>query len=321
MTAPSNSSILCVSVNPAIDKQLRVSSLAPGRVNRASAAAPAPGGKALHVATSLQALGSHPQWLGFAGGPAGAELLSGIAELGITARSVATNGHTRTNLAILDDTGQITELLEPGPTISAAESSAFLAAMDELLASPSTARIVVISGSLAPGLPANFYAALLSKIHASGRKVLLDASGAAFCESLTSQPDFVKPNREEAAAIVGHSVDSTSAAASAAKVLLQRGCKSVAISLGKDGLLWATGPAGPIYFSPASGVAVRSTVGCGDATVAGFAHAFADGLGPEETMRFAVACGAANCLAEIPGRIDAARVRALIPEVKVVSLA
>src|ERR1700748_3480475 len=83
------SSFICVSLNPAIDKRLRLDALKPGRVNRATEAIPTPGGKAAHVAMVLRALGADPLWLGFAGGPNGDSLLQGLRDLSIRAEGVA----------------------------------------------------------------------------------------------------------------------------------------------------------------------------------------------------------------------------------------
>ena len=74
---------LCVSLNPAIDKRLRLERLRVGDVNRATNACPAPGGKAAHVAMVLRTLGADPVWLGFAGGATGKQLVDGLQELSI----------------------------------------------------------------------------------------------------------------------------------------------------------------------------------------------------------------------------------------------
>src|SRR5580700_914727 len=95
------SSFICVSLNPAIDKRLRLDSLKPGRVNRAIEAIPASGGKAAHVAMVLRALGADPLWLGFSGGPNGEALLQGLRALSIRAEGVPTAAETRMNLEIL----------------------------------------------------------------------------------------------------------------------------------------------------------------------------------------------------------------------------
>ena len=82
------------------------------------------------------------------------------------------------------------------------------------------------------------------------------------------------------------------------------GAKSVAISLGTAGMIWQRSAGSDPFTSEPSALADCSSVGCGDAALAGFAVAHERGLGDEETLRLATACGSANCLAEAPGRVD-----------------
>src|ERR1700750_875142 len=103
---------LCISANPAIDKQIRMTQFRLGAVNRAIDATPEPGGKAAHVAMALLALGARPQWMGFAGGWTGEILVRGLKALGIHAQPIAIHESTRENLAIMDDTGAVTEILQ-----------------------------------------------------------------------------------------------------------------------------------------------------------------------------------------------------------------
>jgi 1-phosphofructokinase len=139
----------------------------------------------------------------------------------------------------------------------------------------------------------------------------LDTSGAALLHTLGAAPDFSKPNREEAAQVLGRNVTNQADALAAAHELMKCGVQSVAVSLGAHGLLWLSGQnAEPVFALPLS-VAVNSTVGCGDATVAGFAVAHERGWGPEAALGLALACGAANCLAPLPCQISAAAVERL----------
>ena len=105
---------LCVSLNPAIDKRLRLERLQHGRVNRASQVTPAAGGKAAHVAMVLRTLGADPLWLGFAGGPTGAALVEGLKAMSIRAEAVATANATRMNLEILEKTEQLRKFWSQG---------------------------------------------------------------------------------------------------------------------------------------------------------------------------------------------------------------
>src|SRR5216684_3316553 len=124
---------LCVSLNPAMDKRLRLKRLQVGSVNRASEASPAPGGKAAHVAMTLKTLGADPLWLGFAGGATGEQLVEGLRGLAIRVHDIPTSGSTRTNLEIVEDMGGVTEILEPGQSISSEELQRFMESFTKLL--------------------------------------------------------------------------------------------------------------------------------------------------------------------------------------------
>src|ERR1700737_3601715 len=134
---PLASPFWCVSANPAIDKRMRVSTLIPERVNRVNEVRAAPGGKAAHVAMVLRTLGADPLWIGFAGGPTGTQLLDGLMALGIRVQPVTANEDTRTNLEIIDDHNDVTELLEPGLPIGGKAWNNFWEVCNKVFAEPS----------------------------------------------------------------------------------------------------------------------------------------------------------------------------------------
>jgi fructose-1-phosphate kinase PfkB-like protein len=113
-------------------------------------------------------------------------------------------------------------------------------------------------------------------------------------------PDFVKPNRQEAEQLLGTPINSLSDAVSGLRNLLRLGAQSAALSLGSEGLLFGPSADAPLIYAPAVSVQPRSTVGCGDSALAGFAFGIASGYSPQDTLRLAAACGGANCLADSP---------------------
>jgi tagatose 6-phosphate kinase len=292
----------CVSLNPGLDKRLRLAELVPGRVNRISEVRADPGGKAAHVAMVLQTLGANPLWLGFAGGSTGESLLEGLRKLNIRTHPVKVSADTRVNLEIIDDRGVVTELLEPGPPLEKREWAGFFEVFENMLAEEKTSVRVVASGSLPRGADPDVYAKLVQLSHRHGHKIFLDTSGEPLRLALGSGPDFVKPNREEAEFLVGEKITDRHAAKSAAKRLIQLGARSAVVSLSHEGLVWQPASEQSAYHVAPLHVNAKSSVGSGDATVAAFAYADAAGFGVEQTLRLAAAAGAANCLADAPGR-------------------
>jgi 1-phosphofructokinase family hexose kinase len=292
---------ICVSPNPAIDKRLRVPHLAPGQINRACTVQAFPGGKSAHVAMVLRTLGESPVWTGLVGGSTGSELVAGLSALGIHTHPAEMTQPTRTNLEVVEDSGRVTEILEPGAAPSAEELDAFEKACEALFAQGREEAVVIFSGSLPAGVAPDFYARLIALSQQFGGSAFLDASGDPLRLALLAKPQFVKPNREEAAHLLGMPIESLSAASLAVRKLLSLGARSAALSLGAEGLLFCAAAAAPIVFAPALSLPVRSTVGCGDSALAGFARALALNASAEDAVRLAAACAAANCLADSPG--------------------
>jgi 1-phosphofructokinase family hexose kinase len=311
---------LCISANPAIDKRLRVTKLHVGAVNRATEVEPEPGGKAAHVAMALHALGAEPEWIGFAGGLSGRELIVGLTELGINPQAIPTQQTTRVNLAIHDDSGTVTEILEPGGAPSPAELNLFRKICEESFARGKADATVLLSGSLPPGLPDEFYAELIRSARGQGCRIFLDASGKALRLALEQRPDFVKPNREEAEWLTGIVIQDIRSAREAVRQILSLGARSVALSLGKEGLIWCPGETQHVFFARPPAIEARSAVGSGDCTVAGFAQAITGQLTPEQTVRRATACGTANCLVKSPGQIRLSDVQEIEKSIRVETL-
>ena len=310
---------LCVSLNPAVDKRLHVERLRVGAVNRVLQVLPAPGGKAAHVAMVLKTLGAEPVWLGFAGGSTGDELADGLRALSIRVHAVATTAFTRTNLEIVDEGGQVTEILEPGASVAPEDLVVFQSEYARLLNESREPVSVILSGSLPAGLPVEIYKSLVETGHQSRARVYLDGSGEPFDRALAAKPGFVKPNREEAEAWSGQAIDSPASAENVLAAMLRAGAAAGAISLGADGLVWLSSGERAIL-ARVPQIAIRSTVGSGDSALAGFAFAGQSGMSPTESLRLAAACGSANCFADAPGRARAEDIAELQKQIIVEAL-
>jgi 1-phosphofructokinase family hexose kinase len=293
----------CVSLNPAIDTRLIVKGFAPGHVNRVSKVYRTPGGKAAHVAMALKGLGATPTWIGFSGGATGSELLAGLRDLEIATMPVSTGQALRVNLEILDTEGEVTEILEPGGMITQSEWSEFLQACARAFQIAANKKIAVISGSLPPGVPTEAYATLMSLARSANCLAFVDSSGLPLSKALSAGPDLVKVNREEAEVVTGVVIRDAISAARAARKLVELGANSAAISLGERGLVGIRKRDPTAIHAWTSPLRPRSTVGCGDAALAGLAFAAATDRSFEQSLALAVACGASNCLAVLPGRI------------------
>jgi 1-phosphofructokinase family hexose kinase len=311
---------LCVSLNPAVDKRLRLERLQVGGVNRVNEAVPAPGGKAAHVAMTLKTLGADPLWLGFAGGATGKELVEGLRGLAIRVQDIPTSGSTRTNLEIVEDMGGVTEILEPGQRISSEELQRFVESFTKLLNQASEQPTVIMSGSLPEGVSSGQYKLLVELAHEFDSRVFLDTSGDPFKCALAGKPDFVKPNRAEAESWSGQAISGPSSANEILGAMLKAGAGAGAITLGSTGLIWRSST-GDTLLANAPKLSARSCVGSGDSALAGFAFAAQQQLLPVEAVRLAAACGAANCIATGPGCARVQDIASLKDQIRVENLA
>jgi 1-phosphofructokinase family hexose kinase len=307
--------ILCVSANPAIDRRILLPALRLAEVNRATSVNPGAGGKAAHVAFAARSLGADVTWMAFLGGPEGDACAQGIKSHGITSIRISIGERTRTNLELCEsENGAVTEILEPGPTISSDEAADFLAKFENKVRDFTA---VVISGSLPRGLNPDFYVELIAIAKRAGSRVLFDSSGPSLAKSLKAGPDVIKPNRQEVSAILDRKINNTDEALSAANELRSLGAGIAIVSLGEQGAVVATS-AGAMLGTPPD-VSVKSAVGSGDAFLAGWTVAELQGKDAADCLRVAIACGAANCSAESPGEIDPSIVRELISRVRIES--
>ncbi len=293
----------CVSLNPAIDTRLVLKGFLPGRVNRVEEVYRTPGGKAAHVAMALKGLGATPTWIGFSGGATGSELLAGLHRLGIETMPISTGQPTRVNLEIVDTRGEVTEVLEPGGTITQSEWSEFQQVCVNALQVTAKKKVMVISGSLPPGVPVEAYAALVSAARTGDCLAFIDSSGVALSKALAARPDLIKINREEAEFVTRVAILNPITAAQAARKLLDLGANSAAVSLGERGIIGIRKQDQQAIHARSTPLHPKSTVGCGDSALAGLAYAAAAELTFQQGLALAVACGTANCLAALPGRI------------------
>ena len=286
-------------------------------MNRAYEVEALPGGKAAHVAMAAHALGARAVWVGFLGGAIGEQVADALHQLGIEVVPIRTGTGTRVNLEVIEDSDRITEVLDPGHAPSEDERQEMLRVCGQGLRDAWAGAAVVISGSLPAGMPADFYAPLIESARVAGSKVFLDTSGDALRASLRATPDLVKPNRSEAEILLGRPVGDFTSAVEAARELIANGVGSAAITLGAQGMVWLEARGAPALIARPPRLRVISTVGCGDVTMAGFAFAAQRGLTGEDALRFAAACGAANVLAKLEGRISAQDVESLIPRIEI----
>lgn len=311
--------IITVTLNPAVDKALRVPGFRVGNHARAEPISLQPGGKGVNVARGVSRLG----------GRAGAFVLVGarerhifaerLAEEGVEARFRTVQGMTRFNTTIVDpEEHTTTHLREPGFDVAAEDLSALRDALIAWLADAPAPAAVVFAGSIPPGMDADDFAGMLGACAEAGARVIVDTNGPALRAAVESgAADAVKPNLEELSECLGRPVSRQDAAAEAA-ALLDR-VDTVLLTLGREGayLVDRDGVIGRCC--PVDDSRVRNTVGCGDAFLAGWLYGRQRGDGPAESLSWAVAAGAASAMGETTVGYSRDDVTRLIPRCRAIA--
>jgi len=303
-----------VTANPAIDQTVFVPGFRAGEVNRVQREEHSPGGKGVNVAAFLAAAGVPVLATGFLGRPNAGLFETFFAETAIAHRFVGVAGATRTGIKIVDEAGSTTDLNFPGFAVGEIELRAL---EDALGAEVAPGRWVVLAGSLPPGAPAETYRRLTELVHERGGRVALDTSGPALAAALGAGPELVKPNREELEELARRPLPDRDALVAAARELAASGIATVVVSLGAEGALFVR--AGETVFATPPPVRVASTVGAGDAMVAGTVAATLRGL-PLAAVAATATAFSAVAIARVGPRLDPGAVAAARREVGVESL-
>ena len=281
--------IVTLTPNPSVDRTVSITDLQRGEVHRATASRIDPGGKGVNISRALTAHKAPTLAVLPAGGPQGHLLAELLAEAGIAVSIVPIAGSIRANVALVEPDGTTTKINEPGPSLSGPELDALLAgAVATLVEQPSW---LVGSGSLPPGVDDDLYAGLVSRCRDAGVSVAIDASGPPLRLAVAAGPDLIKPNLEELEELVDRPLHSVGDVLTAALDLVDGGVATVVVSLGGQGALLVSPSVVAHAVAPVS--APLSTVGAGDALLAGYLYATGGGSSAEEALRTGVAWGAA----------------------------
>lgn len=310
--------IATITLNPAIDQTVFVDNFCVDQVNRGRAMQHDAGGKGVNVASFLADYGLTVTATGLLGTDNATIFERHFAAKGIADRFVRVPGLTRIGVKIVDEARQqTTDINMPGAEPPAGAMDALLTTIDALAADHDW---FVLAGNLPPGLPADTSAAIIARLKARGRRVALDASGAALKAGLRAGPTLAKPNLDELRQISEAPLTGNGEVARAARELCAGGVELAIISMGAKGALFTTATGSVLAVPPP--VAVTSTVGAGDAMVAGTIAGLIQGLELAAIARLATAfslAALARVGAHLPPRAElqasANRVMVLAPDV------
>jgi len=285
-------SIATLTMNPTIDVAYEVDRVEPTHKLRSHGERYEAGGGGINVARVFERLGGDAQCHYLSGGATGVALDGLLGRHRLERRPMRIAGETRIACNVFErESGKEYRFVPAGPRVSEGEWRASLAMLADMQGD-----YFVASGSLPPGMPADFYARVAGIAQERGAKCVLDSSGEALRGGLSGpRVHLVKPSLAELEDLAGRTLGSHEAIGGAAMDLIESGrAELVAVTMGADGGLLASA-AGPRHL-PAIPVEAKSAVGAGDSFLAAMIHALSEGREPLDAFRYGMAAGSAAVL-------------------------
>ena len=295
--------IITITLNPAIDQTIILPSLQTGSVNRAEQSHHQAGGKGVNVSARLGEFGVSTTATGFLGAENQTHFTTLFSKLPIRDAFVRIPGRTRTGIKLVERNGEVTtDINLPGAQVSTHDIDALHSHLRGLDLHGSWC---LIGGSLPPGFGLDDFAALIDLLISAGALVAVDASGDALRVAIDRKVDLIKPNQHEIAEFLGRDIPDLAAAQSAALEVQAAGIQRVILSLGEAGALFLDPCANLMAKAPP--ISVASTVGAGDALLAGYLAGLSTGLDATARAQLATtfaSCSLASVERQLPPKAD-----------------
>jgi 1-phosphofructokinase family hexose kinase len=306
--------IITVTANTAIDYVIEVNQLSLGDNVIAENTLKFAAGKGINVGKAIASLCCPVHILGFVGAKS-QNLFQEFNYSEITADFCFVAGETRTNITLFDSSKkQETHIRTAGFSVTRSDCQNLF---DKLSACINQNDIVVFSGSLPNHAPLNFYEQLIFLCQQKKAITFLDSSGESLQAGLKAKPYLIKPNLTEFESLMGRSLTTEAAIVEAAREIIETGVECVVVSRAKQGALFITEDLVLAALVDAQDEEIISSVGCGDALDAGLAVAKLRGYNIEQSLKLAVACGAANLFSPEPGVFQADKLAQIITKVQI----
>ena len=309
-----NSRVVTLTMNPALDLSTAVDEVVPFKKLRCGAMRRDPGGGGVNVARAIGRLGGDARAVYPVGGCVGEALAQLAAGEGLASRLIAIAGETREDFTVFEKTGgRQFRFVEQGPELSEKE---WRACLDAFLDEAKGAAFAVVSGSLPPGVPQQFFTLVARGVKALGVPLALDTTGAGLKAALAEGVALVKPNQNEFAELVGLKPSGIEALAAAARDLARRAdVGAIALTLAEHGAILATHD--EALRAEAPKVEAVSTVGAGDSFLGAMIWSLIEGRARRQAFCTGVAAGSAALLSPGTDLAHPDAIRRLAEQVRV----
>lgn len=303
--------VYTITLNPTLDRNIWIEKIKYDDSNRIQKEERYAAGKGIDVSRVLTTLGLRNKALGFVGGFDGQEMEGRLINEGISCNFTRISGDTRTNIVIYDQTKKSQTIFSArGPEIMPYELMRMIQQIQEL----ENPEMVIISGSLPPGVHPEIYYKIMEIARSKGSIIVLDTDGEALKKGIQISPDVIKPNIHELSRLADRELNNIEQVISTALTYCDQGIRTVLVSMGARGILLAGKK--EQYLAVPPKVKVVNTIGAGDSAIAGFVFGYINGKTLQESLTYAVAAGTATTLRPGPALCTESDFMALVPKVK-----
>ena len=302
--------IYTLTLNPALDITISLGKLYKDRINRTKLESVSAGGKGFNTSRALNCLGIPNIAIAFSGGRFSKSIEDLLEEENIESRLIPVKDSIRVNIKVLENQSRkLIEFNENGPSIDRVESNSLLHLLKKLKPEPD---YLIISGSLPDKIDVRIYKEIIDILKTARVKTLLDTSGEALYYGLLAYPDIVKINRNEISEVCRSFFRLKPE--KLIKDLLGAGIEIIILTDGAEDAVYYDNK--DTFIITPSDVTGPYKTGAGDAVNAGLVYGLQNNYSKEEMLKFAIACGDANILSEIPGFFEMQKVHDLMPFIK-----
>ncbi|MCP3738945.1 1-phosphofructokinase [Rossellomorea sp. BNER] len=278
--------IYTLTLNPSVDYIAKVDDFEEGKLNRTNEETFLAGGKGINVSRVLTRLGVANKALGFAGGFTGDYIRNFLNNEGVLNHFITVPTPSRINLKLKSQ--QETEINGNGPIITNDHLQELLVQIQEL----NNGDTLILAGSIPISVPSTFYKDIAEFCQSRGIRFVIDAEKGLLSSVLPNHPYLVKPNHHELGDLYGTIIESVTDSIHYGRLLLKDGADNVIVSMGAQGAVFLNEELTLVAKVPNQ--IVKSTVGAGDSTVAGFMASIEKSYSMKHAFQFAVASGSAT---------------------------
>ena len=304
--------IYTVTLNPTLDITYVLEDITFGEPVRALEVLKSPGGKGINVSRALRAMGTDSVAVAMIGGHVGEEVLDLLHHEGLILQIAKIKNDTRTNVIVLGKRDNEELVIKAaGPAVEETETQYVTKLVFQVAQAP---EIMVLSGSLPPGVKHDTYSAITVEGKSRGSKVIIDSAGEPFRLAVEAAPYMIKPNLAELRQLAGRDLEGESEIVECCKTLIDKGIEVVVVSMGPQGALMVS--RGAVLRGTVPAVS-DDTVGAGDSMVAGLVTGIVQELPPERLFQRGLAFSLSAVMNTGPGLTEPDTFAKAFPLVKV----